>query len=116
MNARLSEAISACVILAIVALRRLSFTEASIFGLAIFFIYLPGYIVYNHILKEKGESIEAHIASLAIGITLIIITSFAAMQLGMKPSFITSIIIEASLLFIIGNVIMFKGLHERTKK
>jgi len=110
MNARLIEAISACIVITIVALRRLPFTEAAMFGLAIFLIYLPGFLIYNYTITQKQDFIETHLASLAIGIALILIASFAAMQLNMKPSFITSIVIEGTILFIVGNIMIFKRL------
>jgi len=108
MNARLIEAISACIVITIVTLRRLPFTEAALLGLAIFLIYLPGYLIYAYIITQKQDFIETHLASLAIGIALIIIASFATMQLNMKPSFITSIVIEGIILFLVGNIILFK--------
>ena len=112
MTARLWEAIGVCVAISTLLLLRLSVKEAALFGLTLFLIYLPGYLVNKCLLNQKNDAIETHINSLAFGMSVIIIASFATMQLKMMPSFITSIVTEGIIVFVIGNIILFKKLKQ----
>jgi uncharacterized membrane protein YhdT len=110
MTARLREAIGICVAISALSLLRLSMKEAALFGLTLFLIYLPGYLVNQYLSSQKQGAIETHITSLAFGMSTIIITSFATMQINIVPSFITSTVIEGTIIFVIGNIILFRNL------
>ncbi len=99
-------------LISLILLRRLPIREAFLFGAALFAIYLPGYLVVQHIGRQKYERAEAHVLNFAVGIALSSFGWLAAMTLGLPVNALTFATIELLILFFIANIVWLRSIAD----